>query len=678
MKRILLICSFLVCRLAFAQTTIRTDYAPEPEHGDVTRLLSQILSSSHYRATTINDEFSAKVFDNYLKDLDYSRSYFLDADIKDFSAFRTLADDAIQSGNIQFAFNMYNRFLQRIQNRIQFTYKVLNGDSINFSTPDSFQVKREDAPWCANEKELDVLWNKKIRYELVGLKASGKNWKEMTDIIRKRYENLEKQLAKTQSEDIYSYFMNSVTETIDPHTNYFSPKQGDDFKINTSQALEGIGATLQTENDYTKIRELVKGGPAERSKQLKVGDRIVSVGQGKDGELIDVVGWRIDDVVSKIRGPKGSIVRLGILGADEPSNATPRVVQLERDKIKLEEQTAKGEVQRVTRKGRTYKIGVVTLPSFYYDYAGAQRGEKDFSSTTRDVRRIIEKFKTDTIDAVVLDLRNNGGGSLLEAINLTGLFIKNGPVVQVRNNDGSVKVEQDYDHSITWAGPLAVLVNRFSASASEILAGAIQDYQRGVIIGENTFGKGTVQNIVDLGQFMAMPNGKRVGQLKLTIAKFYRVNGSSTQLKGVRPDIEFPGIYTDKEYGEEASNFALPWDQINTSRFEPVGMKENITLSLNSLHKQRMKTNTEYNYLLDDVVGYRAYRMRAYATTNLEQLKKEQDDQTKKNKEREEARKKLLENPKDEAEKYDLILKESEQIMIDFIELNGQTITPKK
>jgi carboxyl-terminal processing protease len=486
-----------------------------------------------------------------------------------------------------------------------------------------------------------------------------------------------KQLVKTQSEDIYSYFMNAVTETVDPHTNYFSPKQGDDFKINTSQALEGIGATLQTENDYTKIRELVKGGPAERSKLLKVGDRIVSVGQGKDGEMLDIVGWRIDDVVSKIRGPKGSIVRLGILGADEPSNAAPHIIQLERDKIKLEDQTAKGEIQKIKNKGKEYKVAVITLPSFYYDFAGAQKGEKNFSSTTRDVRRLIETFKADTIDAVVLDLRNNGGGSLLEAINLTGLFIKSGPVVQVRNSDGSIKVEQDYDNSVTWSGPLAVLVNRFSASASEILAGAIQDYKRGIIIGENTFGKGTVQNVIDLGQYIALPNGRRVGQVKLTLAKFYRINGSSTQLKGVKPDIEFPSIYADKEYGEEASKYALAWDQINTSRFEPVGMKDNVTLSLYNLHKARMKTNTEYNYLLDDVVGYRAYRLREYATLNLEQLKKEQDEQSKKNKEREEARKKLLNNPKDEQEKYDLILRESEQILVDFILLGGDKLTSK-
>lgn len=677
MKYRFLLFSLLLGHLVSAQTTIRTNFAPEPEHSDVSRLVGQILSSGHYQPTALNDDFSAKVFDNYLKDLDYSRSYFLAADVAEFNFYRSLVDDAIQSGNVEFAFTMYNRFLQRINNRIQYTYKILNGDSINFNTPDSFQVKREEAPWCKDEKELDNLWDKKIKYELVGLKASGKNWKDMTDVIRKRYENLEKQLIKTQSEDIYSYFMNAVTETVDPHTNYFSPKQGDDFKINTSQALEGIGATLQTENDYTKIRELVKGGPAERSKLLKVGDRIVSVGQGKDGEMLDIVGWRIDDVVSKIRGPKGSIVRLGILGADEPSNAAPHIIQLERDKIKLEDQTAKGEIQKIKNKGKEYKVAVITLPSFYYDFAGAQKGEKNFSSTTRDVRRLIENFKADTIDAVVLDLRNNGGGSLLEAINLTGLFIKSGPVVQVRNSDGSIKVEQDYDNSVTWSGPLAVLVNRFSASASEILAGAIQDYKRGIIIGENTFGKGTVQNVIDLGQYIALPNGRRVGQVKLTLAKFYRINGSSTQLKGVKPDIEFPSIYADKEYGEEASKYALAWDQINTSRFEPVGMKDNVTLSLYNLHKARMKTNTEYNYLLDDVVGYRAYRLREYATLNLEQLKKEQDEQTKKNKEREEARKKLLNNPKDEQEKYDLILRESEQILVDFITLGGNKLTSK-
>lgn len=652
---------------AYTQNQAEPSFAPEKQHQELSRLIGEILRSSPFQPIQIDDEFSQKVYKNYLEALDYNRSYFLDADIREFDQYKLRLDDDLKAGNNEAAYLMYNRFLKRMGERIKYTYSLLK-DSFDFSQNDSFMVKREEAAWCQNNQEMDALWLKKIKYEMVGMRVSGKAWKDASEIVRKRYENLEKQLSKTQSEDIYSYYMNAVSEVVDPHTNYFSAKQGDDFKINTSQALEGIGATLQTENDYTKIRELTKGGPAERSKKLKVGDRIVWVAQGMDGEIVDVVGWRIDDVVGKIRGPKGSIVRLGILSANEPSNSTPHIVIIERDKIKLEEQTAKGEVQEIKQDGKKYRIAVITLPAFYYDYSGAQKGEKDFSSSTRDVKRLIEKYKKDGLDAVVLDLRNNGGGSLLEAINLSGLFISKGPVVQVKNADGSLQVEEDHDPSVTWSGPLAVLVNRFSASASEILAAAIQDYRRGLIIGENTFGKGTVQNVVDLNQFMHQREN-RVGQLKLTIAKFYRVNGSSTQLKGVQPDISFPSIYEDKEYGEEASPYALAWDQISSSNYQALDMPETIKVALRKKHDERMRKNTEYNYLLDDVINSRSYRMKLYASVNEKQLKEEQDAQSKKNKEREEARKKLLDKEGEDSSKYDLVLKETENILLDYINI---------
>jgi carboxyl-terminal processing protease len=672
MKQIFLFSTILLSGLVPISAQDVKQFYPEPEHQAVTKTITEILANDHYHPATMDDGFSQKVFDLYLKDLDYSRSYFLITDIKDFDQHRGRIDDYLRAGDVKFAFDMYNTFLERIYARINYATKVLNGDSLDFSVNDSFQVKRENANWCNNEFEMDKLWLSKIKYELVGLKSSGKTWKEATDVIRKRYENLQKNLGKTKSEDIYSFFMNAVTEVVDPHTNYFSPSQGDDFRISTSQALEGIGATLGVESEYTTIRELVKGGPAERSKKLKVGDRVVSVGQGKDGEMVDVVGWRIDDVVSKIRGPKGTIVKLGVLGANLPTNATPVIIFIERDKIKLEEQAAKGEVHDVVRDKKKYKVGLITLPSFYLDYAGYQRGEKDYSSTTRDIKRILEDFKKQKVQGVVLDLRNNGGGALQEAINLTGLFITSGPVVQVRYGNGRVEVDEDTDNSVTWDGPLIVLVNRFSASASEIFAGAIQDYHRGIIVGENTFGKGTVQQVADLNAIVNVP-GKRVGQLKLTMAKFYRVSGNSTQLKGVTPDILFPGIYSDKEYGEEASEFALEWDQIARSAYKSLPANEQLILKIKKQHEDRMKNNAEYNFLLEDVIGFRAFRLKEYATLNETKLKKEQDEQSAKNKAREEARKKLLGDTKNENEKYDLILKEGEQMVLDYLLLGTTT-----
>jgi carboxyl-terminal processing protease len=427
-----------------------------------------------------------------------------------------------------------------------------------------------------------------------------------------------------------------------------------------SLSLEGIGATLQIENEYTKVREVVKGGPADKSKQIKANDKIVSVGQGKEGELVNVLDWRIDDVVSLIRGKKGTTVRLEILSVDAIGNKT-KIIEIVRDKIVLEDQAAKGSIKEVTQNGKKLKVGVIVLPTFYLDVAAMQRGDKNFKSTSRDVKKLILDLKSQGATAMVIDLRNNGGGSLQEAIDLTGLFIKKGPVVQVKDHFGAIEIDEDRDESITWDGPMCVLVNRFSASASEIFAAAIQDYDRGLIIGEKTFGKGTVQNMWDLNQFVKIGAGK-VGQIKYTMAKFYRISGGSTQFKGVIPDIEFPGMYSEKIFGEEASEFALPYDEIPKVNYAPQGNAKAKLNELKTIHDSRMAKSKYYQFLLEDIDLASTNRKRNYFTLNEAAYKAELAKNESKNKEREKLKKELKE--KRNEEEGNLILDEAIFLLI--------------
>jgi carboxyl-terminal processing protease len=470
-----------------------------------------------------------------------------------------------------------------------------------------------------------------------------------------------KYAGKTKGDDIFQIYMNALLEVADPHTNYFSPRTAEDFNQSMSLSLEGIGAQLQTENEYTKIREIIKGGPADKSKQLFAGDKIIGVAQGKDSDVVNVIDWRIDDVVSLIRGKKGTAVRLKIIPSSEPNST--KLVDLLRDKIVLEDQSAKCSIKEFSRNGKKFKVGVVNIPTFYIDFAAASRGETNYKSTTRDVKKLIDSLQQQKVQGIVIDLRNNGGGSLQEAIELTGLFIKRGPVVQVKYADGNRKVEQDMDPAIYYDGPLTVLVNRFSASASEIFAAAIQDYNRGIIVGERTFGKGTVQNMVDLNEFIQY-NGKKLGQVKLTIAKFYRVNGGSTQHKGVTPDIELPSVYADSKFGEDASKYALPWDQIEEAPIENVGTVTAMRAKLKAEHDVRMKTNPEYAYLMEDIKDFKQAEDEQYVTLNEEVYKAELAEREARKKQREEARKKDRKNTKDNP---DLILEESEQLIADML-----------
>lgn len=557
-------------------------------YGKEAKVISYVLDNNHYRKLHLNDSLSSAILDRYVKELDNNRSYFIASDIKDFEKFRFAIDDLTRNENIEPAYEIYNVFRKRYKERMEYVMNNLIDQEFDYSIDEYYETDRDKEPWANNIAELNDIWRKAIKSQALGLKVSGKKQEEIKDVLKKRYERFVKSVSHFSSEDVFSVYMNSITEAYDPHTNYLSPKASSLFKQSMSLSLEGIGAQLQTDNDYTKVARILPGGPAEKSDLIHNDDLIIGVAQGLDGEIVDVIGWRIDEVVKLIKGPKGTTVRLNILPSKTGVNGPAKEITLVRDKIKLEDQEAKKKIMNYQLTGKNLKLGVITLPNFYMDFDEYQKGNSEYKSTTRDVKRLIGELQTEGIDGIVMDLRNNGGGSLAEAIDLTGLFIKEGPVVQVRNSAGKVELGLDDNSQITYAGPLVVLTNRFSASASEIFAGAIQDYHRGIIVGESTYGKGTVQTVLDLKRFIN--DKEEVGELKLTFQKFYRVTGSSTQHKGVSPDIKLPSALDATQYGESSSLSALPWDVINATPFQKVSnINDKVLAGLTKSYLERAK-----------------------------------------------------------------------------------------
>lgn len=582
-----------------SQATLNSIVMPQENQVNVELLVTQILRQHHYRKIDLDDSISSVILDNYIGALDGDKIYFLASDIENFEQYRNTIDDDLKKGNLVPAFHIYNIFKKRFYARNEYVNQLLQ-KNFDFTIDEYYETDREDVPWAKNEEALNNTWRKLIKSQALSLKLNGKEDKEINEVILNRYDNMETVISEYQSEDVFQIYMNAFTESFDPHTSYFSPSTSENFKIAMSQSLEGIGASLQRDSDYTKVAELVPGGPAFKSKDLHKDDRIIGVAQGKDGEMVDVIGWRLDEVVKLIRGPKGTVVRLQILPAVEGLNALPTEISLVRDKIKLEEQAAKKEIIKVNKDNRQYNIGVITIPTFYMDFEEAQKGNPNYRSTTRDVKNLITQLESEGIDGLVIDLRYNGGGSLTEAIELSGLFIEDGPVVQVKNANGSIEVAEDPDPELFYDGPLGVLTNRFSASASEIFAGAIQDYKRGVVIGEQSYGKGTVQNLLDLERFLPGAKGES-GQVKVTLAKFYRVTGSSTQHKGVTPDVEFPSVFSSEEFGESSQPSALPWDKIASTNFKATKMVPNSVLeSVRSQYQKRLQTDPELKGLVRD------------------------------------------------------------------------------
>ena len=548
----------------------------------------ELLNRHHYNKPPLNDERSAKIYQGYLKMLDPSRSYFTAGDIAEFDQWRNQFDDLLKSGNLEPGFLIYKRHLERLQSRLQFALNMLEQgvDKIDFSVDESLLIDREEAPWAKDLVELDDLWRKRVKDEVLRLKIAGKEPKAIQELLVKRYKNQQARLRQTRGEDIFQAYVNAFAMSYDPHTTYLSPDSAENFDINMSLSLEGIGAVLQSDNEHVKVVRLVPAGPADKSKQIAPADKIIGVAQGKD-EMVDVIGWRLDEVVKLIRGPKGSLVRLEVIPASNaPNDETSKVVTITREAVKLEEQAAKKSVLQLTHEGRDYKLGIIEIPAFYLDFKAFRAGDPDYKSTTRDVKRLITELEQEKVDGVVIDLRNNGGGSLQEATELTGLFIDQGPTVLVRNSDGRVDVLTDDNTGIYYKGPLAVLVNRLSASASEIFAGAMQDYHRALILGGQTFGKGTVQTIQPLNH----------GELKLTLAKFYRVSGQSTQHQGVIPDIQYPDVMDTKEIGESALPEALPWDSIKAAITPELNPIQPFLKELQTRYQSRTAKNPDFTF----------------------------------------------------------------------------------
>ncbi|MGY0399760.1 MAG: carboxy terminal-processing peptidase, partial [Ostreibacterium sp.] len=536
---------------------------PEKKDQAKIRLIDSLLANNHYQSAVLDDKKSKEILNKYIEFMDYGKFFFTKNDIKAFHRYDTLLDDFAHKGELSPVFDMYNTLLQKRQQRIAWSLARLE-KPISDDVPSKIQLDRKKMDWAKNENELKQRWEKRLLNEWVTLRLAKQSDEKARQVLKKRYTNITKRINQLKEDEVFQLYANAVTSVYDPHTSYFSPHRSETFDINMSLSLEGIGAMLAVEEDVITIKELIPGGPAKKSGKLSPNDKILGVAQGKTGVMQDIVGWRSDDAVDLIRGKRGTIVRLQIQQAmsDEITEIT-----LVRDKIKLEESAAKSDIKKFYIEGKTYKIGVINLPSFYIDFEAARRGDKNYRSTTRDVKKLIKQLEIDGIDGLMIDLRNDGGGSLAEAVSLTGLFFDSGPVVQVRRSPSDVQVQEDDDGKTFYKGPLAVLVNQNSASASEIFTGAIKDYHRGVILGEPTFGKGTVQTIIDLSNFLPSIKEK-VGQLKMTIAMFYRVNGSSTQLKGVKPDLYIPNKESHMEGGESKEENALPWQTIGAVKHD--------------------------------------------------------------------------------------------------------------
>jgi carboxyl-terminal processing protease len=630
----------------------------EPQHKKVSTVIIKYLSTFHYQKRAIDDSLSSETFDRYFDKLDPSKVYFLQSDIDNFSKYRYLLDDYLSKGYVDPAFEIFNVYGQRIAERLTYTYAIIN-TSFDFTLDEYLMVDRSDVPWAKSQAKLDELWRKRVKNEVLNLRLSGKNPEEIEELLTKRYKRVQKNISQFQSEDVFQLMMNALSESFDPHTSYFSPKSFDDFRIQMSQAYSGIGARLSTEDDYTVIREIIAGGPADKSKLLQENDKIIGVGQNNNGEIVDVVGWRIDDVVQLIRGEKQTTVRLQIMEAGSAPGAYPDTIALVRDKIKIEDRVANGKVLNISSEGKKFNFGVIDIPQFYSDFEGRNAGEKDYTSTTHDVKRILKELRSDTLDGVIIDLRRNGGGFLNEAIDLTGLFIEKGPVVQVRSTTGKVSVEWDDNSEQVYNGPLAVLVDRISASASEIFAAAIQDYNRGIIVGSQTFGKGTVQNAIPLDRFLPHSTEK-LGQLKITVAKFYRINGGSTQHIGVIPDISFPSRFNIEEIGESSEKNALLWDQIKPVNYDTYLDIEPVIPKLKLRHVLRTNEDPLFAEMQETLNEIEKNRNIKELSLNLEvrQKLREEADLKKKKNEGEDG---------DGDEEEDLLLLESARVLSDYI-----------
>lgn len=661
---------------------------PEEKFRDTGQLVAWLLMQSHYEHPDFDNQLSEESFKQLIKMLDPNRSYFLASDVKKFKVFEKQFDDAIRTGRIDLAYDFFELYEKRHRERYEYSLSLLN-KPFDFSKEEDFSFDRRESPWFQTKEQLNAYWRKKVKYDALSLKLADQKDSEIKEKLSKRYTSTVRRMSQTNSEDVFGFFMNAINASIDPHTKYYTPRQFEDFTINMSLKLQGIGAVLTQEDEFTKVVKLVNKGPAFKTGQLHKDDKIVGVGQGDKGEIVDVIGWRNTDVVDLIRGEAGSVVRLEVIPHTSAGGET-KVVRIVREEIKLEDQAAKSDVIEIDNEGKKSKLGIIELPSFYAESTVSSGKKNDLTSTTTDVKKHIKKLKEENIDGLIIDLRNNGGGSLAESVKMTGLFIDKGPVVQGKDYDGNVRVLKDKDGKTFYSGPLVVLVNGSSASASEIFAGAIQDYGRGLVLGENTFGKGTVQGVRELSRFMRNPEGN-MGALKLTVEKFYRVTGESTQLMGVKPDISFPSFYDIKDHGETSYDNALNWDTIESSKFDRHSSIGKFVTYLTNKHKARATSVKEFSNFIEDVERIKTERAKKSVSLHYEtRLAKRKENEEKRlaraNAKRKLKGEKAFLNIKDLDEHYknrerelmdfkginyedDFILKESANILADFIEV---------
>lgn len=597
----ILFTTILLLLLSNVSADIRTvpvsELEPASKHIRASELITHILTTYHYKKTKLDDELSGSIFDHYLENLDQNKAYFLKTDIQEFERYRYEMDDAIIKSELKPAFEIFKQYRQRVDERIKYALETVNFD-FSFDIDESYRFDRREDDWSWSKSDLDELWRMRVKNDVLNLKLSGKETDEIRKTLSDRYNRIRTSTFQLNANDVFQSFINAYTTSIEPHTAYFSPRTSENFDISMRLSLEGIGAVLRSDSDYTQVVKVIPGGPADLSDELNVDDRIIGVGQDKDGKIVDVIGWRLDDVVDLIRGPKGTIIKLEVLPKGVGPEGHSKVITMTREKIKLEEQDASSNIIDIPETNT--RIGVIDIPTFYIDFTAQAEGKKDYKSTSRDVRKLIKLMLKENIDGLIVDLRGNGGGSLSESLELTGLFIDKGPVVQTKDASGRVEINYDPEPGVSYPGPLAVLVDRDSASASEIFAGAIQDYRRGIIIGEPTFGKGTVQNVIDLNRFIK-ENDEDHGRLKTTIAQFFRVSGGSNQHKGVVPDIIFPTAEDSSDQGERAYENALPWDEVKPARYYPANAPIDSFQVAKNEHEKRIKKNKLFQLLLDDL-----------------------------------------------------------------------------
>ena len=704
MRRFSIIIIFIVAAsavFASVDSSNALKIEPEMEHRYASNIATRFLTNYHYKRTRLDDELSSEIFDSYLELLDPNKIYFLAGDIETFERYRNGLDDALRHSDLLPAYEIFDIYVSRVLQRVTYARERVQ-KPFDFNIDEHYQYDREDETWVSSTTDLDELWRQRVKNDYLRLLLTDKEPEAIVETLTERYDNLERRITELNTEDVFTFFMNAFAQSIEPHTAYLSARTSKNFEISMKLSLEGIGALLGRENEYTLISSVVPGGPADKDGRLAAGDRITAVGQGNDGKMVDVIGWRVDDVVDLIRGPKDTIVRLEVLPEDVSVSGPTSLIDIVRNEVKLEEQAAKSEIIEMPVEGsddKVVKIGVIDLPVFYMDFNGRAQNKPDYRSSTRDVRRLIGELEEQGVVGIVVDLRNNGGGSLLEATTLTGLFIDTGPVVQVRNSSGRISLEEDVDPGMAWEGPLAVLVNRYSASASEIFAAAIQDYGRGVVIGEPTFGKGTVQSLLDLDDYAPSDN-PGMGQLKITMAQFFRVNGGSTQNLGVEPDIRFPSFGDPQEYGERSMDNALPWTSIDPARYETSGDLSQLVAVADNRYQVRIIDDEEFGWLKSDIDHYNE-RAAETSVSLLEsvgrQRMKEEEEKKAERKAKQEASGPLLaeegtlvapdpelgdiedadsdteedEEEEEEDQGPDLLLRETARIVADMVELES-------